>query len=95
MASDEKTAKVKQSTALKRNRNSRKANLRNRARISQLKTLEKNFRAAVAAGDASAAELAKKFAGALDRAAKVGTIHANRAANKKSQADKLLNTIAK
>ena len=96
MANDtEKTAKVKQSSAMKRNRNARKANLRNRARLSEIKTIEKSLRAAVAAGDAAAAEIAKKFAGALDRAAKIGTIHPNRASNKKSQADKLINSLAK
>ena len=30
----------------------------------------------------------------IDKAAKVGTVHANRAANKKSQVDKLLNSLA-
>ncbi|MBQ9787658.1 MAG: 30S ribosomal protein S20 [Lentisphaeria bacterium] len=77
-------------SAVKRLATSKKANLRNRARISELKTIEKKLRAAVAAGDASAAELAKSFASRLDKAVKAGTIHANRAANKKSQADKLL-----
>ncbi len=80
--------------AIKRNRTSKEANLRNRARISELKTLEKKFRAAVAAGEsASAGDLARGFTSALDKAAKVGTIHANRAANKKSQVSKLLNTL--
>ena len=74
-------------SAIKRIRTSREANLRNRARISELKTIEKKFRAAV--------ELGRKFASILDKAAKVGTIHANRAANKKSQADKLLASMAK
>ena len=37
-------------SAAKRLRNSVKTNLRNRARKSELKTLEKNFRAAIAAG---------------------------------------------
>lgn len=77
-------------SAVKRQGTSKKANLRNRARISELKTIEKKLRAAVEAGDAAAADLAKLFASRLDKAAKVGTIHANRAANKKSQADKLL-----
>ena len=77
-------------SAIKRIRTSREANLRNRARISELKTIEKKLRAAVAAGDAAATELAKTFASRLDKAVKAGTIHANRAANKKSQADKLL-----
>ena len=36
--------------ALKRNRTSKAANLRNRARVSELKTIEKNLRAAVASG---------------------------------------------
>ena len=42
-------------SAAKRLRNSVKTNLRNRARKSELKTLEKSFRAAVAAGDKEAA----------------------------------------
>ena len=77
-------------SAIKRLGTSKKANLRNRARISELKTIETKLRAAVAAGDASAAELARVFSSRLDKAVKAGTIHANRAANKKSQADKLL-----
>ena len=82
-------------SAIKRIRTSREANLRNRARISEIKTIEKKLRAAVAAGEKdAAAELSKKFCSRLDKAAKVGTIHANRVANKKSQADKLLNSIA-
>ena len=82
--------------ALKRNRTSKAANLRNRARISELKTLEKKFRAAVAAGETEGANTtARELESKLDKAAKVGTIHANRAANKKSQIGKLLNTIAK
>ena len=80
--------------AIKRNRTSKEANLRNRARISELKTLEKKFRAAVAAGEASSAAVASELVSKLDKAAKVGTIHANRAANKKSQVSKLLNTLA-
>ncbi len=83
-------------SALKRLRTSQQANLRNRIRTSELKTLEKKLRAAVAAGEAAgAAELAKRFSSRLDKAAKVGTIHANRVANKKSQVDKLLNSLAK
>ena len=82
-------------SAIKRMRTSRLANMRNRARTSELKTIEKKFRAAVEAADvATATDLAKTFASRLDKAAKVGTIHANRAANKKSQADKLLATLS-
>ena len=75
-------------SAVKRLRTSQQANLRNRMRTSELKTIEKKLRAA-------AAELGKTFASRLDKAAKVGTIHANRVANKKSQLDKLLNSLAK
>jgi len=83
-------------SAIKRLRTSQQANLRNRMRTSELKTIEKKLRTAVAAGDAAAAaELGKAFCSRLDKAAKVGTIHANRVANKKSQADKLLNSLAK
>ena len=83
-------------SAIKRIRTSQAANLRNRARISELKTIEQHLRAAVAADDAAAAaEYAKKFTSKLDKVAKAGTIHPNRAANKKSQADKLLNSMAK
>ena len=82
-------------SAVKRLGTSKKANLRNRARISELKTIEKKLRAAVEANDAAAVTLAREFASALDKAAKVGTIHANRAANKKSQADKLIAAMAK
>lgn len=64
-------------------------------RLSELKTLEKKLRAAVDAKDAAvAAELGKTYCSRIDKAAKVGTVHANRAANKKSQVDKLLNSLA-
>ena len=83
-------------SAVKRLRTSQQANLRNRMRTSELKTIEKKLRAAVAEGNAAAhAELGKTFASRLDKAAKVGTIHANRVANKKSQLDKLLNSLAR
>ncbi len=82
-------------SAIKRIRTSAQSNLRNRSRISKLNTLEKKLRAAVDANDAKAADYAKELVSALDKAAKVGTIHANRAANKKSQADKLVNRLAK
>ena len=60
------------------------------------KTVNARVRAAVAAGDAaSAATLLRDCASAFDKAAKKGVIHANKAANKKSQLDKLMNTIAK
>lgn len=75
--------------AAKRLRTSTEANFRNRSRISELKTLEKKLRAAVEAGDAQVDELRRNFVSRLDKAAKTGVIPANRAARKKSQADKL------
>ncbi len=83
-------------SAVKRLRTSKLANLRNRARNSAVKTVEKKLRAAVAAGDnALVIELAKKACSCVDKAAKAGTIHANKAANKKSQYDKLAAAAAK
>ena len=83
-------------SAIKRMRTSREANARNRARKSTLKTVEKKFRAAVAAGDAAAAAtLLRDCASAYDKAAKKGVIHANKASNKKSQLNKLMNTLNK
>ncbi|MDD3886074.1 MAG: 30S ribosomal protein S20 [Victivallaceae bacterium] len=83
-------------SAIKRLRTSKLANLRNSARTSELKTIEKRLRAAVTAGEADQAnELAKRLNSRLDKAAKVGTIHSNKASNKKSQIDKLLNTLNK
>ena len=82
-------------SAIKRLRTSKQANLRNRMRLSELKTLEKKLHAAVDSKDAAAAaELGKTYCSRIDKAAKVGTVHANRAANKKSQVDKLLNSLA-
>ena len=58
---------------------------RNKAVKSELRTHNRNFRAAVAAGQAEkAAELAKVANRALDRAVTKGVIHSNQAANRKS-----------
>ena len=81
-------------SAIKRMRTSREANARNRARKSTMKTFEKKFRTAVAAGDAAgAADLLKQCSSLFDKAAKLGVIHSNKASNKKSQLDKLMNTL--
>ena len=91
---DKKMAHLK--SAIKRMRTSREQNARNRARKSTLKTVEKKFRAAVAAGDAAnAALLMRECVSEFDKAAKKGVIHANKASNKKSQLSKLMNTLAK
>ena len=58
---------------------------RNKAVKSELRTHIRNFRAAVAAGQAEkAAELAKVANRALDRAVTKGVIHSNQGANRKS-----------
>ncbi|MFA7230168.1 MAG: 30S ribosomal protein S20 [Victivallaceae bacterium] len=81
-------------SALKRLRTSKAACLRNKARNSSLKTFEKKFRSAVEAADATqAADLQKLYFSKLDKAMKVGLIHANKVANKKSQVSKLMNSL--
>lgn len=82
-------------SAIKRLRTSKQANLRNRMRLSELKTLEKKLRSAVEEKNAATAvEVGKIYCSRIDKAVKVGTVHANRAANKKSQVDKLINSLA-
>jgi len=81
-------------SAIKRIGTSKKANLRNRARKSSMKTCEKKFRAAVDAKDAQLANtLLRECCSELDKAAKVGVIHPNKAANKKSQLMSLFNSV--
>ncbi|MDQ1249955.1 MAG: small subunit ribosomal protein [Actinomycetota bacterium] len=70
---------------IKRNRTNEKARLRNKDVKSELRTLVRHVREAVAAGDAEAARTAADTAcRALDKAASKGVIHKNQAANRKS-----------
>ncbi|MDD4817710.1 MAG: 30S ribosomal protein S20 [Victivallaceae bacterium] len=81
-------------SAIKRIGTSKLANMRNRARKSAIKTSEKKFRAAVAAKDAEqASALLRECCSLLDKAAKVGVIHGNKASNKKSQLMLVMNGI--
>jgi len=81
-------------SAIKRIGTSKKANLRNRARKSAIKTAEKKFRAALAANDVQlAASTLNKCCSLLDKAAKVGVIHSNKASNKKSRLMLAMNSI--
>lgn len=83
-------------STLKRLRNSKKAQIKNKSRKSVLKTVEKKFRSAVLEADMAKAEvLMKDFFSKLDKTAKVGVIHPNKVANKKSQVSKLINSIKK
>lgn len=77
---------------MKRIRTNEKARVRNLASRSELKTLVRTTREAVAAGDKSAAESALKIATRkLDVAASKGVIHKNQAAQRKS---KLASSVA-
>ncbi|HWL79217.1 30S ribosomal protein S20 [Microbacterium sp.] len=70
---------------IKRNKTNEKARERNKAVKSELKTLVRHTREAVAAGDKAAAEKSLKVAARkLDKAVSKGVIHKNQAANRKS-----------
>jgi small subunit ribosomal protein S20 len=72
--------------ALKRSRQNEKNRLRNKARMSAIKSSMKALLAAVQAGDKTkASELAVKTVKNIDKAAKIDVIHANNAARHKSQ----------
>jgi len=79
---------------LKRIKTNRKAEERNKAVKSELKTLVRSTRQAVAAGDAAKATAAFKAASKkLDKAVSKGVIHKNQAANRKSGLSKLVNSL--
>ena len=67
----------------------------NRSVISRVRTLRKKVAVAVENKDKEAAAVAyNAFASAIDKAAKKGTVPANRAANYKSKAAKAVASIA-
>ncbi|AGW41500.1 30S ribosomal protein S20 [Leifsonia xyli subsp. cynodontis DSM 46306] len=70
---------------IKRNRTNKKAQERNKAVKSELKTAVRATREAVAAGDKEKATSALRLASKkIDKAASKGVIHKNQAANRKS-----------
>lgn len=70
---------------IKRITTNRKAEARNKAYKSELRTHVRNARKAIAAGDKEAALAAVAIAGKkLDKAVSKGVIHKNQAANRKS-----------
>ena len=70
---------------IKRNRQSEKARLRNKAVSSSIKTAVRKFRDAVTAGDKAVITTELRSASkALDIAVAKGVLHKNTAANKKS-----------
>jgi small subunit ribosomal protein S20 len=77
---------------IKRIRTNNKAQDRNRAYRSALRTAIRKFRESVASGDATKIKTEFKDASrSLDKAVSKGVIHANNAANKKSAMAKLAN----
>jgi small subunit ribosomal protein S20 len=70
---------------IKRNKTNQKANERNRAVKSELKTVIRQAREAIGAGDKDAALAAVNTASRkLDKAVSKGVLHENQAANRKS-----------
>jgi len=70
---------------IKRNLTNAKRTERNKAVKSELRTVVRNVRSALAAGDATAAAAAVQVASRkLDKAVSKGVIHKNQAANRKS-----------
>lgn len=78
-------------SAIKNARKARKRMLRNKAVKTRLKTLATRLQAAAKSGDAAAARAAAvTYVSAMDRAAKLGVVHANAAAHVKSHLAKYI-----
>ena len=81
-------------SARKRIRQGAKANERNRAKKSAIRTDSKKVLVAIEAGDKAAAEAALRLAvQRLDKAAKTNIMHANTVARRKSQLARQVATI--
>jgi small subunit ribosomal protein S20 len=81
-------------SAIKRIRQQEKAAARNKSSRTLIKTNLKKFDAAIAENDKEKAESAYRAAAkTVDRAATKGLIHKNKAAHKKSQMARQLNSI--
>jgi len=81
-------------SSIKRDQLIKKANAKNKASKTLLKTNLKKFSTAVADGDRKAAESAYNVAAkTVDRAATKNLIHKNNAAHKKSSMARALNTL--
>lgn len=78
----------------KRDRQNIKRAKKNQSLISKIRTLNKKFKASIEGKDREKAQKDfNNYCQALDKAVKVKTVHKNFAANKKSRAAKLLNSI--
>ncbi|MGO2685049.1 MAG: 30S ribosomal protein S20 [Microbacterium sp.] len=79
---------------IKRNKTNEKAHARNKAVKSELKTLIRRTREAIASGDKAAAESSLKVTSKkLDKAVSKGVIHENQAANRKSAIAKQVSAL--
>lgn len=82
-------------SAKKRIRQTETRTAANRAAMSRVRTLRKKVAQAVAEKDKEGAQAAyDRFSSAVDKAAKKGTVHANRAANYKSKAAKAIASLS-
>jgi len=82
-------------SAMKRVKVSAAKKAHNKMVKSEMKTAIKKVKLAVAAGDRElASNLYREAASCIDKAARVGVIHKNTAANKKSGLARLVNQIA-
>lgn len=78
-------------SALKAARQTERRTLRNKAEKTRLKTLRKQFNAAVSADDKDAIKQSgPALASAMDKASKTGVVHKNAAARTKSNVAKAL-----
>ncbi|HEX9060005.1 MAG TPA: 30S ribosomal protein S20 [Clostridia bacterium] len=82
-------------SAIKRVKITEVKTLKNSARKSALKTVVKKAKEATSKNDGSAAELVKKAASSIDKAASKNILHKNTAARRKSQLAKALNAVNK
>lgn len=81
-------------SALKRVRQTKVRTERNRQRKTTIKKLRKETLGSVEAGDAKAAsESLSKYSSAVDKAAKKGLIHKNKASNLKRKAAKAVASV--
>ena len=79
-------------TGIKRAKTSAKARLRNKACKASLKTVEKRLRSVIDKDSMLSEKTFKDACSKLDKAAKTGKIHKNKADRKKSRLAKVLNT---
>lgn len=80
---------------IKRIKTNRKATERNRAVKSEYRTLARQTRAAVAAGDKELAEKKlKETSRKIDKAVSKGVLHKNQGANRKSRLAQQVNALA-